>query len=107
MIWDIQTFTFLIGLGGVAFTIYRTLQNPQIASDKKDALLAQRFDLQQAATERRFKDIQANFATLETQSQNHIQTVDTKVEVLTETVARMRNEIVKLQIIIEERIPKR
>ena len=39
-------------------------------------------------------------------AQNHIHTVDIKVDKVVENVTRMSNEIVKLATIIEERIPK-
>lgn len=40
-------------------------------------------------------------------AQNHIHTVDTKVDKLVETVGQLSNEVTKLGTIIEERVPRK
>ena len=98
--------TFIIGLIGVIFTVYQYFKNPQIAGDKKDALLAQQVQWQIEVTERRFKDIQENFNGLLTNQNNHLHTVEVRVEELYKTVCSIEENIVKLSTIIEERIPR-
>lgn len=99
--------TFAIGIIGVIFTIYNYFKNPQIDSDKRDALLAQQIKSMIEANEFRFKTLQESFNGMLLQSNNHIHTVDTKVEALNATVTAMTNQITKLATIIEERIPKK
>lgn len=98
---------FVLGIGGVVFAIYRYFKDPQTQDEKAAALLAQQVKFITEASEARFKTMQENFQQLLLQSNNHIHTVDTKVEALTTTVNDMGKEIVKLGTIIEERIPHR
>lgn len=97
----------LAGLGGIIFAIYHSFRNPQIDQDKRDALLAQQVKWQNEAVDKRFKDMQESFNALLLQSNNHIHTVDTKVDTLATNMNVMSNEITKLGTIIEERIPKK
>jgi len=82
-------------------------KNPQIKSDKTDALMEQRLKWNTESSDKRFVDMQKNFESLLLQSNNHIHTVDVKVEALSSSVNMMGNQITKLATIIEERIPKK
>ena len=104
---DIGFIMGIVGIIGVIFTIYKYFRDPQISTDKKDALLAQQVQWSSEATERRFKEMNDNFQALLLQSNNHIHTVDTKVEALNLSVTNMGKEIVKLATIIDERMPKK
>ena len=99
--------TFALGILGVIFSIFRYFKDPQIISEKKDALLAQQVQWSVEATERRFKEMQESFNGLLLQSNNHIHTVDVKVDKVSENMNILSNEITKLGTIIEERIPKK
>lgn len=98
---------FVLGVGGVIFGIFNYFKNPQIASDKQDALLAQSVANDRNSVDLRFKAMQDGFQALLLQSNNHIHTVDTKVDTLHGIVGQMSNEITRLGTIIEERIPKK
>lgn len=109
---------FVLGILGVIFTIYNYFKNPQIDGDKKDALLAQqvqwakegsdtRFKEIQESTERRFAEMQLSIKDAFALGQNHIHTVDTKVDALSNNLISMGKEITRLATIIEERIPKK
>lgn len=100
---DYQLVLFWIGIIGVIFTVYHYFRNPQIRTDKRDAIQEQQFKWVQETTERRFKDIQGNFTDLLSLNQNHLHTIDTKIEVLNEIVSSLGKDIVKLQTIVEER----
>jgi hypothetical protein len=103
----IPNVVFALGIIGTIFTVYNYFKDPQISGEKKDALLAQQVQWQIEGTERRFKEIQESFNGLLLQSNNHIHTVETKVDAQTCTIAAMGIEIAKLTTIIEERIPKK
>lgn len=98
---------FILGILGLIFTVYRYFREPQIQSDKKDALFAQQFKFMTESTDKRFKDIQDNFQQLLLQSNNHIHTVDTKVDSLNKIVTEVETKLVELTTIINERIPKK
>lgn len=98
---------FVLGLVGLSFTIWGKVTNPQKDSEKTDALMAQQIKFFIDGTERRFGEIQTSFQALLLQSNNHIHTVDTKVEGLTAAVSSMGNEITKLATIIDERVPRK
>lgn len=101
-----STITFVLGIGGLIFTVYSYFRNPQIEADKRDIKFAEQMKALTESNELRFKTIQDNFSSLLLQSNNHIHTVDTKVDNLTGEVTKMGKEIVRLGTIIEERIPK-
>jgi spore coat polysaccharide biosynthesis predicted glycosyltransferase SpsG len=82
-----QGITFI----GVLFMIYNSFKNPQIKSEKTDALLTQRFDL-----------FQKDFNNLK---DNHIHTIDVKLEENGKNITSLVVEVAKLSTIIEERIP--
>lgn len=96
----------VIALASVAFTVWNKVSKPQVDSEKKDALLAQQVQWQTEATERRFTEMQGSIEKAFLLAQNHVHTVDTKVESLTTIITSMGNQIVKLQTILEERLPK-
>lgn len=98
--------TFGVFVIGTIFAVYLYFRNPQVDSDKRDALLAQQIEFFMKATADRFKEMQDSFNSLLLQSNNHIHTVDTKVEALTASMGVMSNQITRLATIIEERIPK-
>jgi hypothetical protein len=99
--------TFAIGILGVIFTIYNYFRNPQIKTEQKDALQSQEIKFMCESNDRRFLAIQERFDGMLLQSNNHIHTVDTKVETLTSSINDMGKEITKLATIIDERIPKK
>ncbi len=101
-----QNITFVLGIMGIIFTIYRHFKDPDVEADKKAGLLAQQVQWSEQGTDRRFKDMQESFSVLVTNNQNHLHTVDTKVDALNQTVAAMRVDIGKLSTIIDERIPR-
>lgn len=103
----LQDFVFVLGIAGVVFGIYQYFKNPQISEDKKSALLAQQVKYTAESVEERFILMQKNFESLLLQSNNHIHTVDTKVDTLAADMTQMSREIVRLATIIEERIPKK
>lgn len=121
--------TFAIGILGVIFTVYNYFKNPQIkiekgqikvAEDLKDKatilsqkevenkaqLLAQQVQWEKEANEKRFAEMGIAIEKAMTLAQNHIHTVDTKVDGLKDITEQMGKEIVRLGTIIEERIPK-
>ncbi len=98
---------FILGLLGVLFSVFNYFRNPQIQSDKVDALMEQQMKWFTEATEKRFNSMQQNFDSLLLQSNNHIHTVDTKVDKLHGIVEQTSKEVVKLGTIIEERIPRK
>jgi hypothetical protein len=98
---------FGLGILGILFSVFNYFKNPQIDQDKRDALLAQQVNWQNESTDRRFKEMQESFNALLLQSNNHIHTVDTKVDKVNEGMTSMSNEITKLATIIQERIPKK
>src|SRR3990167_8450366 len=93
--------TFGLGLIGLVFTIYSYFKDPQVDGEKKDALLAQQVQWTIEGNERRFKEIQEHFSGLLLQSNNHIHTVDVKVDKMAENVSTLSNEIIRLGTIIE------
>ncbi len=130
-IFDIMSLTSSsILIIGVIFTVYFTFRKPQDSLEKKQIIageelkdkatllqqkeaenkanvLAEQIRSRNEENERRFSDMGVRLDTAMTTAQNHIHTVDVKVDKLIDTVGAMSNEIVRLGTIISERIPKK
>lgn len=98
---------FALGILGTIFTVFSYFRNPQVESDKKDALLPQQVQWAAEGSERRFVEMGGRITEAMTLAQNHIHTVDTKVDTLGKGVIEMGKELTRLATIIEERIPKK
>ena len=102
---------FALTLLGILFLIYDRFTNPMIKADKKDALLDLEVKWDKGETNRRFDEMGKRLDSSLTLAQNHIHTVDTKVDTLTSCVTKMNLEmtakITELSTIINERIPRK
>lgn len=103
--------TFVLGIMAIIFSIYNYFRNPQIKSEKTDALLNQRVQWEKEASDKKFSDMGLRIDTAMTTAQNHIHTVDVKVDGLMKDVSLMNvaitKELTRLSTIIEERIPRK
>ena len=98
---------FVLGILGVIFGIYQYFRNPQIAEDKKAALLAQEVKTQTNSVDSRFEAMQENFKGLLLQSNNHIHTLEVKIDEINKIIGDVRVNVATLSTIIDERIPKK
>jgi uncharacterized protein HemX len=103
----IQDTVFVLGILGVLFGIYQYFRNPQVAEDKRAALLAQQVKTTSTSVEQRFESMQKNFEGLLLQSNNHIHSLDIKIDAMNKAMTDMRVEVATLSTIIDERIPKK
>lgn len=81
-----------VSIISIVFAVFLFFYKPQVKSDKDDAILSLKVD---ALT----KD-------LTNLRDNHLHTLDVKVDQLTDSMGKMGNEVTKLATIIEERIPR-
>lgn len=109
---------FALGIIGILFSVYSYFRNPQekLALDqaltKKDveseaALLAQEVKLKNEQNDKKVTELAARLDGAMTLAQNHIHTVDTKVDGVITQISLMSNEITMLRTIIEERMPRK
>jgi hypothetical protein len=103
----LQDMMFVLGIMGVIFGIYQYFRNPQIAEDKKAALLAQEVKTQTNSVDSRFEAMQENFKGLLLQSNNHIHTLEVKIDEINKIIGDVRVNVATLSTIIDERIPKK
>ena len=75
--------------------------------ETKVLVLAEQVKNKDVENERRFNEMGLCLDTAMTTAQNHIHTVDVKVDKLIESVNLMGNKITELSTIINERIPKK
>ena len=85
--------------------IEKTQAVAQKEVDGKAALLSQQLQWDKEANERRFKEMGESIVTSMTLAQNHIHTVDTKVDGLAALINTLTNNVTKLETIINERMP--
>jgi hypothetical protein len=121
---------FALGILGVIFSVFFYFRKPQEKLEKKQIiaeenlkdkatilsqkeaegkaqLLAQQVQWEKEANEKKFNEFSCRLDTAMTLAQNHIHTIDTKVDTLITTIGKMSNEITRLSTIIDERIPKK
>lgn len=121
---------FIIGILGTLFGIFNYFRSPQEDLERKQLLtgkdldtkasrldqrevegkailLAQQVEWEKEANEKKFAEFSSRLDSAMTIAQNHIHTVDVKVDTLTSSVNIMSKELTKLATIIEERVPKR
>jgi hypothetical protein len=106
----------IAALFGIAFTIYKSYNNPQKKLEKRQAvadkevegkahILAQQLQWEKESNERRFKELTDCFNNSNTTATNHLNHIDAKVDGVSSQVNLMNVQIIKLATIIEERIP--
>lgn len=98
---------FSLGIIGTLFTIFNYFNNPQKNSEKNDALLDQRVQWDKDSNDKRFAEMGERMTSALTLAQNHIHTVDTKVDSVIHALGLLSNEVTKLATIIDERVPKK
>lgn len=98
---------FVIGLGGIIFTLFKAFYDPQKKSETNDLLMDQKTKFLKEEYDKKFALIQADISTLTVQNKNHLHTLDVKLDTISSSVGDLRNSVVKLETIVEERIPKK
>jgi hypothetical protein len=92
----ISTILGVGGVGGIVFGVYNYFRNPQINSEKTNALFGQRLD-----------EIQKEISTFTTGFQAHLQSDLTSFSNLNTHIVEVDKSVVRLTTIIEERIPRK
>lgn len=93
MIVDYQTLVYVLGIGGSIFGVYSYFRNPQIKAEREDSIMALNII-----------QLQKDFANLR---DNHIHTIDQKINASSEVVSKLALQVERLSTIIEERIPRK
>lgn len=97
---------FVLGLIGIGYTVFKSIYIPQQKSETNDLLTDQKANFLRDQYDKRFVDIQTHISELTATNQNHIHTIDTKIDALTAMVNQMGKDIIKLETIIQERVHK-
>ena len=102
MAWTelIQNIFYGLGIMGIIFTVYIYFRGPQERSYTNDALLKEKFN--ELAT--RVLTLNSDLANLR---DNHIHSIDIKIDATNKELGTLAKELVRLNTIIEERIPKK
>lgn len=95
---------FFIGIFGLVFTIYNRFTEPQIKSDKADALFKQDLLAIGAKFEERFLGFDKSLSNLR---DNHLHTITEDVKTVTKSVNELAILVAKLETKIDERIPRK
>ena len=84
---------FALGLLGTMFTIYNYFRDPQVKSEKNDAV-----------TDIKIGTLEANMKTV---LENHLPHIDQRLNNFQMSIDHINQNIVRLTTIIDERIPKK
>lgn len=95
-ILTVQNILFAITIMTLIFGIYKSFKNPQIQSEKEDALLTQ----QVAELIKTVTNLSSSF-------QAHVLADQTSFSLLNQHVVEVDKSVVRLTTIIDERIPKK
>ncbi len=90
-----------------AFAVFLYFRNPQVKEEKKSAILSEQIKGDKEETNRRFGEMSTRLDDAMTLAQNHVHTVDTKVDKLIERMGGVEGGLIKVFTIIDERIPKK
>ena len=93
MILNFQSLSYILGCAGMIFGIYSYFRNPQIKLEKGEGLMAMSI-----------KQLQLDLTNLR---ENHMHTLDVKLDATNKSVCDLEVQVAKLSTIIDERIPKR
>lgn len=99
--------TFALGILSVIFSVFFYFRKPQEETETKAALLAQQVVLEREMNEKKFIDVGVRLDGAFTLAQNHIHTLDTKIDTVTNSLNTLGLHVEKLSTIIEERIPRK
>lgn len=91
-----ENITFIIALGGVVFGVYHFFRNPDLKN--REDILSLKTGLDG------YKELNKAVQNL---GDNHIHTIEKKVDSALENIAILRENVAQLRTIIDERIPKR
>lgn len=123
MTLDAATLNYILSIAalfGIAFSIYKSYNNPQKKLEKKQALdekdleskstiLAKQLEWEQKNNAEKFTQLNEALILVNKTSQNDIAHLDSKISILTDNVTNMNltltNKITELATIINERIP--
>ena len=97
----------VIGLVGLLFGFYKAFYDPQKKSETNDLLQEQKMQSLREIYDTKLADVRDNIATLAIQSQNHIHAIDVKLEGIMAGLVSVNKDIVRLETIINERIPRK
>ena len=95
----------------VVFSVYLYFRNPQVSSEKKDALLAQKVEYESQSNKRQFLEMGERIEKAFTLAKNDVSHVDAKVDVMIQSqnahYLDMAVRMGKLETLMEERLPKK
>ena len=120
----------VIALGTVAFSIWNQVKKPQddlelkqavsgkdleskasvLAAkemENKAALLDQQVKLERELNEKKFIEMGVNIKEAFALAQNHVHTLDTKMDVMTNNLNSLTLRVERLAVILEERLPSK
>lgn len=97
---------FLLGLIGIAYTVFISIYGPQKKSETNDLLLDQRANFLRDEYDGKFKDIQDKFDELAKNNQNHLHTIEQKLDSMTNLVINLGKDVVRIETIINIKLPK-
>lgn len=86
---DLQNIVLILGIMGVLFGVHRYFRDPDVQAEKSDAILSYRL------------------TTVEKQMSNDIPHINAKIDLLRENVSLLRDEVIKIRTVIEERMPRK
>ena len=122
--------TFFLGFMGIVFTVFLYFRKPQedmelkqavsgkdleskatvLAAkemENKAALLDQQVKLERELNEKKFIEMGVNIKEAFALAQNHVHTLDTKMDVMTNNLNSLTLRVERLAVILEERLPSK
>lgn len=99
--------TFTLGLIGIIITVFRFIYDPQKKSESNDLLMEQKMTFLREEYDKRFGLLQNDLATITKQNQNHLHTIDTKMDSLLASINCITRDLTRVETTLNERMPKK
>lgn len=100
-----ENILFTLSVAATIFAVYRYFHDPDVTSDKQIALIQQQINDDRSGNDRRFKDVQDNFAKVNEVIREHIVSDHAKFQQISEAQISMGKDLTRIATVLEERLP--
>lgn len=97
---------FVIGLIGIGFTVFKSIFDPQKKSETNDLLMDQKADFLRSEYDKKFISIDDRLNELAKNNQNHLHTLETKLDALTKLVVDNGKDLVRIETTMNIKLPR-
>lgn len=92
--------TFVLGLIGILFTVFKLIFYPQKEAKTNELLLDQKANFLRDEYDKKFATLDIRFAEITKDNQNHLHTLEKQMDTLTNIIIQQGKDLVRLETTI-------